>query len=214
MNWSFIWGIIALLIIFIVTLIIFITIARDRNEEELILTCASGSNPTNIYTGQRYIDRQEYNPSIENCQPIGLCTQMPNDFAVQPNGSSAPQICAEGDQNCNCVRTKNCPSNVTAFFVPVEINSQRFWLSRGVYIQQSGDATWDQPLQTNSEQVCSISANSLSNVFNYSCGGNGRLTLQQDGTFACTDAEECPQGLHPSYQGCQIVPNYPNYWVD
>jgi hypothetical protein len=211
MNWSFIWGVIALLIVLIVTLVIFIVIFRDRNEEELVLTCPSGTNPVNTFTGERFIDRQEYFPATENCQNIGLCTQAPNDFAVQPNGGSVPELCAE-TTNCDCVKTKNCPSNVTAFFVPIEINSQRFWLSRGVYIQESGDATSDQPLQTTTDQVCSLSASSLINVFNHSCSGNGRLTLLEDGSFACTDAAPCPIGLHPTFQGCQVVSNYPTYW--
>jgi hypothetical protein len=218
MAFTWIWATLAVILVFIIFVIILVIILRDRLEEEsIIFQCPIGTNPVNFYTGVRYPDRSTYNAVFENCQPVGLCTEAPNTFAVQPNGSSIPEICTEGT-NCNCVRTKNCPNVIKAFFSPFTINGQRFWNSQGVYLTQSGEATWDTPLQTSSDQLCSLGASSLPDVFNHTCV-TGRLTALSDGTFGCKNAPPCTAG-NPTFDlqtqefSCQNVSNWPNFWND
>ena len=143
MAFLWIFATLALILVFIVFVVILVIILKDQvSEESVIFQCPVGTNPVNFYTGVRYPERTDYNATIENCQPIGLCTEAPNTFAVQENGGSIPNLCPEGI-NCNCVRTKNCPNAIKAFFSPFEINGQRFWNSQGVYLQQDGTATWN-----------------------------------------------------------------------
>lgn len=90
---------------------------RDPTDTtNVLLRCPLGYCATNIMSGEKRCsnfdsDRVVYDPTLEVCNPLGLCTETRTPFAERGDGStSANGQCDTLETPCRCLRMPKCAS--------------------------------------------------------------------------------------------------------